>query len=410
MYGKYHLYKKQLSWDSGATWYDSDPLVTVITGDPVATYETLEECIGGIYRWVVVSGGYECSGTTKMTQEKEQVSYDSGTTWTDVTPIETRAVLPVIEYNSEDCGYTPFNGRYKLTLKNSNTITALCNSTSAITSGEVATQYSGTVASAEIGKCVTSIGDETFIKCSGLTSITLSNSVTNIGNYAFANCGIINIVIPNNVTSIGTNLFACSEKLTNAIIGSGITTISMRTFMGCDSLTSVTIPNSVTSIGESAFNGCASLTGVTIPSGVTTIGSGAFMDCYSLASIELPNGLTNIGNLTFSYCSGLTYINIPSSVSFIDHSAFRGCTNLVNIAIPSGVTSIGNFVFSGCTSLTSITCLATTPPSIGYYVFDSTPIESGSGYIYVPSASVDAYKSATRWSDFSSRIRAIPGT
>lgn len=46
MYGKYHLYKKQLSWNSGVTWYDSDPLVTVISGTPVATYETYEQCTG----------------------------------------------------------------------------------------------------------------------------------------------------------------------------------------------------------------------------------------------------------------------------------------------------------------------------------------------------------------------------
>ena len=35
---------------------------------------------------------------------------------------------------------------------------------------------------------VTSIGDEAFLFCYGLTSITIPNSVTSIGSYAFYSC------------------------------------------------------------------------------------------------------------------------------------------------------------------------------------------------------------------------------
>ena len=35
---------------------------------------------------------------------------------------------------------------------------------------------------------VTSIGNEAFVGCTGLTNITIPNSVTSIGNYAFSGC------------------------------------------------------------------------------------------------------------------------------------------------------------------------------------------------------------------------------
>ena len=112
---------------------------------------------------------------------------------------------------------------------------------------------------------------------------------------------------------------------------------------------------------------------------------------------------TSIGQIAFLNCIGLTNITIPDSVTSIGNTAFSKCTGLTNVTIGNGVTSIGDYAFSGCSRLTSITIQATTPPTLGTSPFKNT----NNCPVYVPSESLEAYKTATNWKTYASRIQSI---
>lgn len=229
-----------------------------------------------------------------------------------------------------------------------------CDSTSAITSGEIA---KSNLVSVEIGDCVSTIGDDAFSGYTMLTSCTISSGVTNIGN---------------------------------------------RAFTYCPSLKSIDIPDNVTSIGDSIFSGCTRLTACTIGNGATSIGSSAFYNCTRLTSCTIGSGVTSIGDNAFYSASSLTNIDIPDSVTSIGDSAFYRCSGITNCTIGSGITSIGNSAFYYCRSLASVTVNAITPPTLGSSVFSFT----NNCPLYVPAGSLSLYQSA--WSTYANRIQAIP--
>lgn len=124
----------------------------------------------------------------------------------------------------------------------------------------------------------------------------------------------------------------------------------------------------------------------------------------NLVSVEIGDCVTSIGMGAFYMCFTLSSVTIPDSVTSIGMGAFNSCISLTSITIPDSVTSIDDYAFADCMGLTSITVNATTPPTLGTIVLGNT----NDCPIYVPSGSVSAYQSA--WSDYSSRIQAIPNS
>ena len=270
--------------------------------------------------------------------------------------------------------------------------------------------------SVTIPDSITSIERYAFAYCSSLKSITVGNGVTSIGNYAFSDCRILaSITIGDSVTSIGDRTFQDCNCLTSVYItdiakwcaiefndsDSNPLSYANDLYLNGELVTDLLIPDSVTSIGKYAFYGCRRLTNITIPDSVTSIGNSAFSGCSRLTSINIPDSVTSIGGSAFFGCSSLTSVTIPDGVTSIGYSAFSGCSSLTNITISDSIVSIGQRAFENCSSLTTIYCKPITPPSLGWGTFSTI---SSSAKIYVPTASVDTYKSAEKWSSYASKI------
>ena len=267
--------------------------------------------------------------------------------------------------------------------------TIIPNSVTSI--GKVAFSVKNGLSNIDIPDSVTSIGVQAFYGCPSLTTITIGSGVTFIDGYAFANCTNLQRVTVNS-----NNATYDSRNNCNAIIETNTNTL----LYGCRN---TIIPNTVTTIGQGAFSNCSGITSCIIPSGVTTIGQGAFEGCSGMTTCTIGSGVTRIGNTAFRECSSLSSVTIPDSVTSIGEEAFQRCSGMTSCTIGSSVSSIGEGAFGTCTSLTSVTVNAIVPPQLGYdALYDTNECP-----IYVPSQSVEAYKSATNWSDYADRIQAI---
>lgn len=116
-----------------------------------------------------------------------------------------------------------------------------------------------------------------------------------------------------------------------------------------------------------------------------------FYNCENLITLDLSN--FNTSNVTDMF------------------SMFKLCKNLISIDISSFDTSnITNMIamFGGCSSLIKVIINKTTILEMkNPDIFTETPIQSGTGYVYVPDNMVDTYKSATNWSTYASQIKPI---
>ena len=219
-----------------------------------------------------------------------------------------------------------------------------------------------------------------------------------------------------------------------------VTELRPNAFYTLPSLKTVNLPN-VKSVGSYAFYRCTNLQSASLPNADTLTaasggakGSSMFSSCSSLESAYFP-ALKEMAERMFDQCTSLKIVNLSSAES-VNAASFNSCTALKDIYLPNVKTIYSNgfskcsaleravfdksvgfirqTIFNDCSSLIALVLRGETLSTLSYTnVFTGTPIESGTGYIYVPRALLsdeDAtmdYRRATNWIAFAEQFRAI---
>ena len=140
---------------------------------------------------------------------------------------------------------------------------------------------------------------------------------------------------------------------------------------------------------------------------ITTLDSYVFRNCAKLTTAYIPN-LTSIGTQTFYYCITLENFDF-SSLKTVGTDGFRYCYKVNRLAAP--IESIAAQGFQHCLGLYTLILRPNTTNTVATLAninaFNNTPIEKGTGYIYVPDALVASYKTATNWSTYANQIKPI---
>ena len=240
-----------------------------------------------------------------------------------------------------------------------------------------------------------------------------------IGDFMFYNMSKLKtVLLPKNTTCIRQIAFNGSP-LTSYNIPEGV--IHFQNYAFCSSsVTSVTLPASLDAekcgygYGALGYN----ISTINVVSGNSKIKSidgvvlstdGKILFFFPRnkgTSYSVPSGVTTLKENCFSITK-LTSLTLPSSLTTIESVAIRD-TPITSLTIPAGVTHMAFQAIFNISSLKTVTIQATIPPvRTGNY--NSSIIDQCNALtdIFVPAESVNAYKTATGWSEHAAKIKAI---
>jgi hypothetical protein len=238
-------------------------------------------------------------------------------------------------------------------------------------------------------------------KISNLGNITALPTATT-SNQNFGDKSVLEeVVLPNTLNKLGRMSFYNYSVLNSVLLSSNVF-IDGSCFEGCVSLSDIDFTKILGFLGEYTFMGCTSLpTIVSMPLLSSEIPNQTFNGCTSIKEIHVPLA-TAIGMSAFNSCTKLELAEVESVTTFAA-AAFNRCTALKKVVLRD-VTAFNGDVFWGCTALAEVIVNNITPPTLSSNAFQVT---NSTFQIYVPDASVTAYREASGWSAYADRIKPL---
>lgn len=277
---------------------------------------------------------------------------------------------------------------------------------------------------------VIDLEDRAFSQCVNLTKIDL-RWVETMGGSVFEYCPLSyeNFETPH-LKVLGANAFpnAYIRHYTNMGNIAQLPTEQFPTYGRRDTLQSINIPFGVKVLPTQAFFNYAVLTNINT-SHIEDFGASCLRKT-ALTSVDFSSAKHIREAAFYDTPLDMEYFDAPNLESFSTNAFrdakikhFRNFGKITNIprgggsysnygvksytesiTFPQSVETIQTYVLYGYTALKSVTFLSVVPPTISDSVtWDNT----GSCPIYVPDASVEAYKTATNWTKVADRIRPL---
>ena len=209
-----------------------------------------------------------------------------------------------------------------------------------------------------------------FVEVSGTLNITAN------GSYVVEQYASVNVNVP-------------TENQLDAALDGSVTSIN----------------SNVKSLIAYGCRGWSKLKTVNLPN-ATSIGTYAFYYCTAMTSINAPK-VTSLGNYAF-YNSAVKTVNFPVATG-LGQNVFYSCGNLTKADF--GVANkVNQAAFAYCEALEALILRksdAICTLAVATNAFTGSAIAEGTGYIYVPKALIETYKTATNWVNYASQFRAI---
>ena len=240
--------------------------------------------------------------------------------------------------------------------------------------------------------------------------VTDTENATTLLNNTYGLDGTMSVDYEEEITATTTYLFETTglHLVKFKATGSSLDGNNNSPFRNIPTLIECYIPSNIHTYGNYCFDSCSNLRKIYCYGDVTSITD---YYCFMRSPIEefnfekwKVNSTGNSGNFTNHKLRGT--IEIPEGVTTppsFSGANIDGLSDLY-ITLPSTTNTLLGYFCQNCKNLVTLTCKATIPPTASYDMFVNC---SNLTTIYVPSESVNLYKSASQWSQHASKIQAI---